>query len=293
MISPENLKAFFRRWLTNFIDAATSSLNLLGIIAAFITVFGLALTAPQYKLFAVIFLGLYLLFIAVRTCPEINLHPANFVSQRIDVDRLKNFVIDIARIGLIGKQNVGKTTFLDLTVARTAENEQTERPYAQIVALPDTAPITYVAIIDSVGQRDHIQFDIQNHSDLVLLFLDHSESSDQQAADRKRIEQQVYFVSQLIAAKQNSATGGEVEKYYRDGRIKDIAEYCESDVVNTYRVWLRYELFRGKLTKQSYEASEENLNKFLEARNNATRQLKQTIEYDVIAKVATSIDHGS
>jgi hypothetical protein len=33
--------------------------------------------------------------------------------------------------------------------------------------------------------------------------------------------------------------GGEVEKYYRDGRIKKIAQYCESDVVNTYRVWLR------------------------------------------------------
>ena len=34
--------------------------------------------------------------------------------------------------------------------------------------------------------------------------------------------------------------GDEVEKYYRDGHIRDIAEYCESDVVNTHRVWLRY-----------------------------------------------------
>jgi len=42
--------------------------------------------------------------------------------------------------------------------------------------------------------------------------------------------------------------GGEVEKYYRDGRIKEIAQYFESDVVNTYRVWLRFELFRGRLT---------------------------------------------
>jgi predicted PolB exonuclease-like 3'-5' exonuclease len=56
--------------------------------------------------------------------------------------------------------------------------------------------------------------------------------------------------------------GGEVEKYFRDGRIKEIAEYCENDVVNTYRVWLRYELFRGKLTKRGYEASEANLHDF-------------------------------
>ena len=32
-------------------------------------------------------------------------------------------------------------------------------------------------------------------------------------------------------------SGAEVEKYYRDGHIQQIAEYCESDVLNTYRVW--------------------------------------------------------
>jgi hypothetical protein len=37
-----------------------------------------------------------------------------------------------------------------------------------------------------------------------------------------------------------------VEKRYRDGHIGE-TEYCESDVVHTYRVWLRYELFRGRL----------------------------------------------
>jgi hypothetical protein len=31
-------------------------------------------------------------------------------------------------------------------------------------------------------------------------------------------------------------SGAEVEKYYRDGHIREIAEYCESDVINTYRI---------------------------------------------------------
>jgi hypothetical protein len=26
-----------------------------------------------------------------------------------------------------------------------------------------------------------------------------------------------------------------------------IAEYCEGDALNTYRVWLRHELFRGRM----------------------------------------------
>ena len=28
------------------------------------------------------------------------------------------------------------------------------------------------------------------------------------------------------------------------GQIEEVARYCESDVLNTYRVWLVYELFR-------------------------------------------------
>jgi 3'-5' exonuclease len=60
--------------------------------------------------------------------------------------------------------------------------------------------------------------------------------------------------------------GGEVERYYREGRIREIAEYCETDVVNTYRVWLRYELFRGRLTEAEYQASETCLGDFLKAR---------------------------
>jgi hypothetical protein len=40
-----------------------------------------------------------------------------------------------------------------------------------------------------------------------------------------------------------------------DGRIREIAEYCESDVVNTYRLWLRYELFRGRLSEPAFRTS--------------------------------------
>ena len=50
------------------------------------------------------------------------------------------------------------------------------------------------------------------------------------------------------AGKAQGIDGADVETYFREGRIKEIADYCETDIVNTYRVWLRYELFRGRLT---------------------------------------------
>ena len=36
--------------------------------------------------------------------------------------------------------------------------------------------------------------------------------------------------------------------------ITEVADYCETDVVNTYRVWLRYELFRGRLSGCSFSS---------------------------------------
>jgi predicted PolB exonuclease-like 3'-5' exonuclease len=71
-----------------------------------------------------------------------------------------------------------------------------------------------------------------------------------------------------LPGKPDGIDGGEVEKYFREGRIQEIADYCESDVVNTYRVWLRHELFRGKLTNEGFEASEANLADFIRARSN-------------------------
>jgi hypothetical protein len=43
-----------------------------------------------------------------------------------------------------------------------------------------------------------------------------------------------------LPGKPDGMSGAEIQKYYRDGHIREIAEYCESDVLNTYRVWLRY-----------------------------------------------------
>ena len=66
---------------------------------------------------------------------------------------------------------------------------------------------------------------------------------------------------------------GEVARYCLEGRIKEVADYCETDIVNTYRVWLRYELFRGRLTNAAFAASETNIVEFIRLRGNAKPHL--------------------
>jgi 3'-5' exonuclease len=69
-----------------------------------------------------------------------------------------------------------------------------------------------------------------------------------------------------LSGKPKGIDGGEVERYFHEGKIKEIADYCETDVVNTFKVWLRYELFRGMLSQNAFEASQRNLRDFINRR---------------------------
>lgn len=69
-----------------------------------------------------------------------------------------------------------------------------------------------------------------------------------------------------LPGKPEGIDGSKVWEQVRAGNIQTCADYGETDVVNTYRVWLRYELFRGALAPDQMAASEANLREFIEAR---------------------------
>jgi hypothetical protein len=49
--------------------------------------------------------------------------------------------------------------------------------------------------------------------------------------------------------------GEDVEYLFRQGRQKEVSQYCVTDVLQTYLLFLRVELLRGKLDKAGYEAA--------------------------------------
>ena len=62
-----------------------------------------------------------------------------------------------------------------------------------------------------------------------------------------------------LPGKPDGLDGSQVEAYFNAGRIQEIADYCKSDVINTYRLWLRHELFRGRLDRNQFEYSEDSI----------------------------------
>lgn len=69
-----------------------------------------------------------------------------------------------------------------------------------------------------------------------------------------------------LEGKPGGIDGSKVSEFVDNGRIAEVAAYCESDVINTYRLWLIHELFCGRLTKEAYDASEAALHEKLRAR---------------------------
>jgi len=59
--------------------------------------------------------------------------------------------------------------------------------------------------------------------------------------------------------------GSKVWDEYQAGNIKGIRDYCETDVLNTYCVYLRFELMRGVINEHEYTQALERLRHYLGA----------------------------
>lgn len=58
-------------------------------------------------------------------------------------------------------------------------------------------------------------------------------------------------------------SGAKVWEQYQAGHLKDIRDYCETDVLNTYCVYLRFELMRGTIDEAGYLQHIEKLRAYL------------------------------
>ena len=57
--------------------------------------------------------------------------------------------------------------------------------------------------------------------------------------------------------------GSLVREYIETGRLPEVRNYCETDVLATYLVFLRFALFRGELTLAGFAASMANFRQYL------------------------------
>ncbi|MGB0683917.1 MAG: 3'-5' exonuclease [Magnetovibrionaceae bacterium] len=82
------------------------------------------------------------------------------------------------------------------------------------------------------------------HCDLIEVL------SDYGASARLRLNE----VAAILGAPGKFGTsGGDVAALFDDGLIDDIRDYCETDVLNTYLVYLRWALLTGRLSGEAHD----------------------------------------
>jgi 3'-5' exonuclease len=90
-----------------------------------------------------------------------------------------------------------------------------------------------------------------------------------------------------IGGKPLDVDGSQVQKLVDEGRYAEIAAYCERDVVLTYLLWLRFELFSGRLTEICYRASLNHFGQYLGAMSTTKPHLQ-----DLVAVAAHPANEG-
>jgi 3'-5' exonuclease len=73
------------------------------------------------------------------------------------------------------------------------------------------------------------------------------------------------LLSKLIGLRgKGDIDGSMVQALWEDGRLDDIHRYCREDVIQTYFLFLRVELMRGRIEQTQYETALERSQPFLE-----------------------------
>ncbi|MDP1604042.1 MAG: 3'-5' exonuclease [Legionella sp.] len=79
-------------------------------------------------------------------------------------------------------------------------------------------------------------------------------------------------------------SGAKVWEQYLGGNLKNIRDYCETDVLNTYCVYLRFELMRGVITTQEYDTAVDKLKTYLAS------EAEKTHLQEFLSKIAVPVE---
>lgn len=73
-------------------------------------------------------------------------------------------------------------------------------------------------------------------------------------------------------------SGDQVFELFYEGEIEKIKEYCESDVLNTYWLFLKYELLKGNIILEDFKRSLVTMSSLLKDEKSYTKTFKEAID---------------
>ncbi len=105
--------------------------------------------------------------------------------------------------------------------------------------------------LHNAGRRNYWHRFGQDHIDLCDVLSGYGASTKPSLAEMAALAN--------IPVKIGGVDGSQVEAFVAAGRLAEVTDYCLTDVLATFCVFLRYEMVRGDLRQPHFEASMDNL----------------------------------
>jgi predicted PolB exonuclease-like 3'-5' exonuclease len=107
---------------------------------------------------------------------------------------------------------------------------------------------------DNFHNYNH-RYSVEKHCDLLEMFSNFGASA--------RVKMTEVCALFKIPCKNNGIDGSAVYNLFKEGKTAEIADYCESDVVATFLLYLRFMQHSGKLSAEGYNIVVDNLSNML------------------------------
>lgn len=135
----------------------------------------------------------------------------------------------------------------------------------------DLPVLHYRALFHSVSSPKYWEAGESDHSFRWNNYLNrfhyrHTDLMDVLSAYQPKAVASLNDIAVLLGLPGKMGMGGDkVWENYQKDQLSNIRNYCETDVLNTYLIYLRFQFLRGELTEQSYTAECDKLKATLSA----------------------------
>ncbi len=132
----------------------------------------------------------------VRSIPPAIKKPEDLVGKTISLAEIGNISPPVMTLAVVGPSMVGKTTLKDRLSFTDSANIRTQDTSAYIASF-QTAPPTYIAILDGGGERFSHQFKLAEQCQCLCVVIDHNASDSDIEIDAQRLEKHREFSRQI------------------------------------------------------------------------------------------------
>lgn len=133
----------------------------------------------------------------------------------------------------------------------------------------DLPVLHYRALLHGIGARRYWEIgdddrDFRYNNYLSRFHWRHIDLMDVLAAYDARASAPLDAIAKMIGLPgKQGMRGDDVWNHFKAGKIRQICDYCEIDTVNTYLIYLRFEMMRGILSENEYYARCEALSQLM------------------------------